>query len=44
MFLANEKLPKPSTLILRKKGFIVKSIQEDFPGITDLDVMKIALM
>lgn len=44
MFLANENFPKPSTLILRKSGFIVKSIQEDCPGITDPDVMKIALM
>ncbi len=43
MFLANENFPKPSTIILRNNGFAVKSIQEDSPGISDSDVMKIAL-
>jgi predicted nuclease of predicted toxin-antitoxin system len=43
MFLANENFPRPSTITLRENGFIVKSIQEDSPGITDPEVMKIAL-
>ena len=42
MFLANENFPKPSTIILRDSGFNVKSIQEECPGITDNEVMKIA--
>ncbi|MCC6289676.1 MAG: DUF5615 family PIN-like protein [Chitinophagaceae bacterium] len=42
MFLANENFPRPSTIILREKGFIVKSRQEDSPGITDPQVMEIA--
>lgn len=43
MFLANENFPRPSTLILRDRGFKVKSIQEDNPGISDEEVMNIAL-
>jgi len=43
MFLANENFPRPSTIILRENGFTVKSIQEDSPGITDDEVIKIAL-
>ena len=43
MFLANENFPKPSTAILRENGFIVKSIQEDYPGIKDSEIVKIAL-
>src|SRR5690349_13959406 len=42
MFLANENFPKPSTIMLRKNGLVVKSIQEDCPGIEDHEVMKIA--
>jgi hypothetical protein len=42
MFLANENFPRPSTLILRKNGFTIKSIQEDHPGIADPEVMTIA--
>ena len=42
-FLANENFPHPSTIILRNKGFIIKSIQEDTPGISDEDVIKTAL-
>ncbi|MDQ6843147.1 MAG: DUF5615 family PIN-like protein [Bacteroidota bacterium] len=42
MFLANENFPGPGTLLSRGKRFFVKSIQEDFPGIDDLEVMKIA--
>ena len=43
MFLTNENFPRPSTIILRENGFTVKSIQEDFPGISDKEVIKIAL-
>ncbi len=43
MFLANENFPQPSTIILRENGFIIKSIQEDYPGIGDPEVMQIAL-
>jgi predicted nuclease of predicted toxin-antitoxin system len=43
MFLANENFPRPSTIILRENGFIIKSVQEDYSGISDLEVMKIAL-
>ena len=43
MFLANENFPRPSTIILRENGFSVKSIQEDSPGISDDEVIKIAL-
>ena len=43
MFLANEIFPRPSTIILRENGFLVKSIQEDYPGIADPEVMQIAL-
>jgi predicted nuclease of predicted toxin-antitoxin system len=42
MFLANENFPKPSTLFLRSKGFDVKSIQEESPGISDPEVIDIA--
>ena len=43
MFLANENFPRPSTLILREHRFEVKSIQEDNSGISDEEVMEIAL-
>ena len=43
MFLANENFPRPSTIILRENGFIIKSIQEDHSGIEDAEVIKIAL-
>lgn len=42
MFLANENFPRPSIKLLREKGFIVKSIQEEDPGIPDEKVMDIA--
>ncbi|KAA5537276.1 hypothetical protein F0919_06285 [Taibaiella lutea] len=42
MFLANENFPKPSTIKLRTNGYDVKSIQEDSPGISDSEVIKIA--
>ena len=43
MFLANENFPRPSTLLLREHGFVVKSIQEDNPGVLDEEVIEIAL-
>lgn len=43
MFLANENFPRPSIELLRKKGFGVKSIQEEFSGISDEMVIDIAL-
>ena len=42
MFLANENFPRPSVTLLRDNGFEVKSIQEEFPGISDDIVMNIA--
>ena len=42
MFLANENFPRPSILLLRKKGFEIRSIQEEFPGIPDEVVIKMA--
>ena len=41
-FLANENFPRPGTIILRENGLSVKSIQEDFPGISDEEVIEIA--
>ncbi len=41
-FLANENFPRPSTILIRNKGFDIKSIQEDTPGISDEEVIKIA--
>ncbi|MEO6723377.1 MAG: DUF5615 family PIN-like protein [Ferruginibacter sp.] len=43
IFLANENFPRPSTIILRNNGVSVKSIQEDSPGISDEEVISIAL-
>ena len=42
MFLANENFPRPSTILLRENGYIVKSIQEDYSGIDDVAVIKMA--
>lgn len=42
MFLANENFPRPSIKLLRENGFEIKSIQEEFPGISDEMVMDIA--
>lgn len=43
MFLANENFPKPSVELLRSKGFVVRSIQEETPGISDAQVVQFAL-
>lgn len=42
-FLANENFPFPGIHTLRKAGFYVKSISEDCPGITDEEVMGVAV-
>ena len=43
MFLANENFPRPSTILLRENSLIIKSIQEDNPGISDSEVIEIAI-
>jgi predicted nuclease of predicted toxin-antitoxin system len=43
MFLANENFPRPSMILLRQKGYVIKSIQEDSPGIQDEQVIELAL-
>ncbi len=42
-FLANENFPFPSMKILRKLGFEVTSIAEDNFGISDEEVLQIAV-
>lgn len=42
MFLANENFPRPSIILLRQNGFEIKSIQEEFPGISDDLVINMA--
>ena len=42
-FLANENLPAPSIEFLRNNKIDVVSIAERNPGVTDEDVMKIAI-
>ncbi|HZI68887.1 MAG: DUF5615 family PIN-like protein [Ginsengibacter sp.] len=42
MYLANENFPVPSIEFLRSKGFKIKSIQEEYPGISDGKVIEIA--
>jgi predicted nuclease of predicted toxin-antitoxin system len=41
--LANENFPKASVLFLISKGYDIKSIGNDFAGITDEEVMEIAI-
>jgi|SRR5690606_21838460 len=43
MFLANENFPKPSVLLLREAGFEIKYIAEEFPGISDAEVIEHAV-
>ena len=43
MFLANENFPKPSIALLRDNGIEVKSIQEEFQGISDDIVISVAI-
>lgn len=41
-FLANENLPYPSVKVIRENGFDIVSIREDFPSISDEEVLRIA--
>ena len=43
MFLANENFPAPSILLLRNNNYSVLSIQDAFPGISDVEVLRIAI-
>lgn len=43
IFLANENFPFPSIRLLRESGFFVKSIGEEFGGISDEEVMRMAV-
>lgn len=43
MFLANENFPFPSIIILRNAGYGVQSIQQDYSGISDFEVIEIAI-
>jgi predicted nuclease of predicted toxin-antitoxin system len=43
MFLANENFPRPSILLLRKSNILVFSIQEQFAGISDEQVLQKAI-
>lgn len=42
MFLANENFPQPSINYLRNNHIDILSIQESFPGISDLEVLSLA--
>ena len=42
-FLANENFPGPSVTYLREKGFDVESISEKYSGISDEEVVEIAI-
>lgn len=43
MFLANENFPVPSIELLRQNNYHVLSIQEVTPGISDKEVLRIAI-
>lgn len=43
IFLSNENFPKVSVESLRSQGHTVYSIQEEFPGISDEEVMVYAI-
>jgi predicted nuclease of predicted toxin-antitoxin system len=43
MFLANENFPVPSIDLLRNNDYGVRSIQEASPGISDEEVLNIAV-
>lgn len=42
-FLANENFPFPSIKILESNGHFVRSISREFQGISDLEVIEIAV-
>jgi predicted nuclease of predicted toxin-antitoxin system len=41
--LANENFPSASVLLLRARGFDIKAIGADDPGVTDEQVLKVAI-
>jgi predicted nuclease of predicted toxin-antitoxin system len=43
MFLANENFPFPSITLLRKQGYDVISIGESYSGISDEEVLQLAV-
>ena len=43
-FLANENFPMPGIKLLRERGFSVLSILEDAKGLSDEEVIKIAVV
>jgi predicted nuclease of predicted toxin-antitoxin system len=42
-FLANENFPGPSVVFLRENNIDVEAIVEQYPGITDKQVMELAI-
>ncbi len=42
-FLANENFPYPSITLLREKGFNVTSVLEEYSGISDTEVIDLAI-
>lgn len=42
--LANENFPRASYLLLQKEGFDIKAIALECPGITDEEVMEMAML
>ncbi len=42
-FLANENFPWPSVVFLRENNVEIKSIAQEFQGISDQEVMRIAI-
>lgn len=41
--LANENIPSASVSVLKAEGFDVRAVGLDFPGITDRDVIQLAI-
>ena len=44
IFLANENIPLNSIKSIRESGYDISAIIEDNPGVTDEQVLKIALL
>ena len=42
MFLANENIPLESIHMLQKRGYDVKAVIQECPGISDEEILKIA--
>jgi predicted nuclease of predicted toxin-antitoxin system len=41
-FLANENFPLPSIKVLRSSGYLVKSVVEEMPAATDMEIVETA--